>query len=285
MTIVYIIIGITIFCTIFYLLNYKLITISKYKIEDKKIPKSFDGYKILHLSDWHCTNYGKNNSRLINLIKKQDYDVIFVSGDFAVRQTHEYLPAISFLKELTNKPIYFIWGNHELALTKEEYLDFWDRLDKIGVRVVENEHIALTKNNESIMLYGLRYNSQDHDTKNIKKPEIENKYLKSYIAALGEIDKTKYNILLTHDPMYFNVYVKEGFDLVYAGHLHGGAIRILGFCLSKLKTGLVITRLGAGMKKKENTKMIVSRGIGNSIIPIRVFNSPEISITTFYHKD
>ena len=285
MTIVYIIIGITIFCTIFYLLNYKLITISKYKIEDKKIPKSFDGYKVLHLSDWHCTNYGKNNSRLINLIKKQDYDVIFVSGDFAVRQTHEYLPAISFLKELTNKPIYFIWGNHELALTKEEYLDFWDRLDKIGVRVVENEHIALTKNNESIMLYGLRYNSQDHDTKNIKKPEIENKYLKSYIAALGELDKTKYNILLTHDPMYFNVYVKEGFDLVYAGHLHGGAIRILGFCLSKLKSGLVITRLGAGMKKKENTKMIVSRGIGNSIIPIRVFNSPEISITTFYHKD
>lgn len=285
MTIVYIIIGITIFCTIFYLLNYKLITISKYKIEDKKIPKSFDGYKVLHLSDWHCTNYGKNNSRLINLIKKQDYDVIFVSGDFAVRQTHEYLPAISFLKELTNKPIYFIWGNHELALTKEEYLDFWDRLDKIGVRVVENEHIALTKNNESIMLYGLRYNSQDHDTKNIKKPEIENKYLKSYIAALGELDKTKYNILLTHDPMYFNVYVKEGFDLVYAGHLHGGAIRILGFCLSKLKSGLVITRLGAGMKKKENTKMIVSRGIGNSTIPIRVFNSPEISITTFYHKD
>ena len=285
MTIVYIIIGITIFCTIFYLLNYKLITISKYKIEDKKIPKSFDGYKVLHLSDWHCTNYGKNNSRLINLIKKQDYDVIFVSGDFAVRQTHEYLPAISFLKELTNKPIYFIWGNHELALTKEEYLDFWDRLDKIGVRVVENEHIALTKNNESIMLYGLRYNSQDHDTKNIKKPEIENKYLKSYIAALGELDKTKYNILLTHDPMYFNVYVKEGFDLVYAGHLHGGAIRILGFCLSKLKSGLVITRLGAGIKKKENTKMIVSRGIGNSTIPIRVFNSPEISITTFYHKD
>ena len=285
MTIVYIIIGITIFCTIFYLLNYKLITISKYKIEDKKIPKSFDGYKVLHLSDWHCTNYGKNNSRLINLIKKQDYDVIFVSGDFAVRQTHEYLPAISFLKELTNKPIYFIWGNHELALTKEEYLDFWDRLDKIGVRVVENEHIALTKNNESIMLYGLRYNSQDHDTKYIKKPEIENKYLRNYVAALGQLDKNKYNILLTHDPMYFNVYVKEGFDLVYAGHLHGGAIRILGFCLSKLKSGLVITRLGAGMKKKGNTKMIVSRGIGNSTIPIRVFNPLEISITTFYHKD
>ena len=85
--------------------------------------------------------------------------------------------------------------------------------------------------------------------------------------------------------MYYDVYVREGFDLVYAGHLHGGAIRILGFCLSKLKTGLMITRLGAGMKKKENTKMIVSRGIGNSTIPIRVFNPPEISITTFYHKD
>ncbi|MBR2785274.1 MAG: metallophosphoesterase [Clostridia bacterium] len=285
MTIVYIIIGITIFCSIFYLLNYQMICVSKYKITDKKIPKSFDGYKALHLSDWHCTNYGKNNSRLLRIIKKQDYDVMFVSGDFAVRQTHEYLPAIEFLKELTDKPIYFIWGNHELALTKEEYLDFWDKLDKIGVRVVENEHIALSKGNDKILLYGLRYNSKDEDTRYIKKQEIQDKYYNNYVDALGKLDKTKYNILLTHDPMYYDVYVREGFDLVYAGHLHGGAIRILGFCLSKLKTGLVITRLGAGMKKKESTKMIVSRGIGNSTIPIRVFNPPEMSITTFYHKD
>lgn len=285
MTIVYIIIAITIFLSIFYLLNYQMICITKYKIIDKKIPKSFNGYKVLHLSDWHCTNYGKNNSRLLRIIKKQDYDVIFVSGDFAVRQTHEYLPAISFLKELTDKPIYFIWGNHELALTKEEYLDFWDKLDKIGVRVVENEHIALTKENEKIMLYGLRYNSKDEDTKYIKKTRIQDKYYKNYVDALGELDKTKYNILLTHDPMYYDVYVREGFDLVYAGHLHGGAIRLFGYCFSKLKTGLVITRLGSGMKKKNNTKMIVSRGIGNSTIPIRVFNPPEISITTFYHKD
>lgn len=285
MTIVYIIIAITIFLSIFYLLNYQMICITKYKIIDKKIPKSFNGYKVLHLSDWHCTNYGKNNSRLLRIIKKQDYDVIFVSGDFAVRQTHEYLPAISFLKELTDKPIYFIWGNHELALTKEEYLDFWDKLDKIGVRVVENEHIALTKENEKIMLYGLRYNSKDEDTKYIKKTRIQDKYYKNYVDALGELDKTKYNILLTHDPMYYDVYVREGFDLVYAGHLHGGAIRLFGYCFSKLKTGIVVTRLGSGMKKKNNTKMIVSRGIGNSTIPIRVFNPPEISITTFYHKD
>lgn len=285
MTIVYIITGITLFIFAFYILNYKLITISKYNIEDEKIPASFNGYKILHLSDWHCTKYGKENKRLIRIIKKQDYDVIFASGDFAVRQKHEYLPAIDFLKTLTDKPIYFTWGNHELALTREEYLDMWDKLNKIGVRVLENEHIKLEKNGEIINLYGLRYNSKDEDTKYIKKQEVIDRYYERYTSALGEIDKTKFNILITHDPLYYNVYVKEGFDLVYAGHLHGGAIRFFGFCLAKLKSGIIITRLGAGLKKKENTKMIISRGIGNSTIPVRVFNPPEISITTLKHKD
>ncbi len=284
MTIVYIITGITLFIIAFYILNYKLITISRYNIEDEKIPASFNGYKILHLSDWHCTKYGKDNKRLITIIKKQDYDVIFASGDFAVRQTHEYLPAIDFLKTLTDKPIYFTWGNHELALTKEEYLDMWDKLNKIGVRVIENEHIPLEINGDTINLYGLRYNSKDEDTRYINKQEIIDKYYGRYISALGELDKTKYNILLTHDPLYYNVYIKEGFDLVYAGHLHGGAIRLLGFCLAKLKSGIIFTRLGAGLKKKENTKMIISRGIGNSTIPVRVFNHQELSITTLKKK-
>jgi len=75
-----------------------------------------------------------------------------------------------------------------------------------------------------------------------------------------------------------------GYDLIYAGHLHGGAIRILGYCLAKLKCGIIISRLGAGLKKRYNSKMIVSRGVGNSTVPIRVFDPPEISITTLYSK-
>ena len=75
---VYIILAIVTIIIITYLLNYKLITVSRYVIEDEKIPESFNGYKVLHLADWHCTKYGKNNKRLIKLIKKQEYDVIFV---------------------------------------------------------------------------------------------------------------------------------------------------------------------------------------------------------------
>ena len=282
---VYIILAIVTIIIITYLLNYKLITVSRYVIEDEKIPESFNGYKVLHLADWHCTKYGKNNKRLIKLIKKQEYDVIFVSGDFVVRQTQEYLPAIEFLKELTDKPVYYIWGNHELALSKDKFLDLWSKLDNIGVRVIENEHISLQKENDEILLYGLRFNSTDEDTKYINTEAMINRYYDRYINALGSLDERKFNILLTHDPLYLNVYAKEGFDLVYAGHLHGGAIRFLGFCLAKLRTGIIVTRLGAGLKKKGNTKIIISRGIGNSTIPIRLFNPPEISITTFNHKD
>ena len=208
-----------------------------------------------------------------------------MSGDFVVRQTQEYLPAIEFLKELTDKPVYYIWGNHELALSRDKFLDLWSKLDKIGVKVIENEHISLQKENDEVLLYGLRFNSTDEDTKYINTETMINRYYDRYINALGSLDERKFNILLTHDPLYLNVYAKEGFDLVYAGHLHGGAIRFFGFCLAKLRTGIIVTRLGAGLKKKGNTKIIISRGIGNSTIPIRLFNPPEISITTFNHKD
>lgn len=269
---------------IFIYINYKVIFVSKYKIYDEKIPKSFDKYRILHLSDWHCTNYGKNNRKLVSLINNQEVDAIFISGDFVVRQRKEYKPVLNFIKQIDCKKIYYILGNHEIALGKELLRYFIEELRQLGVIVLEDEKTYILKGKDKIALYGLSYNSNDYDTKNIKNKEILERYRNKYEKNLGYLNKEYFNILLTHDPLYFEVYARMGYDLVYAGHLHGGAIRILGYCLAKLKCGIIISRLGAGLKKRYNSKMIVSRGVGNSTVPIRVFDPPEISITTLYSK-
>ncbi len=269
---------------IFIYINYKVIFVSKYKIYDEKIPKSFDKYRILHLSDWHCTNYGKNNRKLVSLINNQEVDAIFISGDFVVRQRKEYKPVLNFIKQIDCKKIYYILGNHEIALGKELLRYFIEELRQLGVIVLEDEKTYILKGKDKIALYGLSYNSNDYDTKNIKSKEILERYTNKYEKNLGYLNKEYFNILLTHDPLYFEVYARMGYDLIYAGHLHGGAIRILGYCLAKLKCGIIISRLGAGLKKRYNSKMIVSRGVGNSTVPIRVFDPPEISITTLYSK-
>lgn len=269
---------------IFIYINYKVIFVSKYKIYDEKIPKSFDKYRILHLSDWHCTIYGKNNRKLVSLINNQEVDAIFISGDFVVRQRKEYKPVLNFIKQIDCKKIYYILGNHEIALGKELLRYFIEELRQLGVIVLEDEKTYILKGKDKIALYGLSYNSNDYDTKNIKNKEILERYTNKYEKNLGYLNKEYFNILLTHDPLYFEVYARMGYDLIYAGHLHGGAIRMLGYCLAKLKCGIIISRLGAGLKKRYNSKMIVSRGVGNSTVPIRVFDPPEISITTLYSK-
>lgn len=269
---------------IFIYINYKVIFVSKHKIYDEKIPKSFDKYRILHLSDWHCTNYGKNNRKLVSLINNQEVDAIFISGDFVVRQRKEYKPVLNFIKQIDCKKIYYILGNHEIALGKELLRYFIEELRQLGVIVLEDEKTYILKGKDKIALYGLSYNSNDYDTKNIKNKEILERYTNKYEKNLGYLNKEYFNILLTHDPLYFEVYARMGYDLIYAGHLHGGAIRMLGYCLAKLKCGIIISRLGAGLKKRYNSKMIVSRGVGNSTVPIRVFDPPEISITTLYSK-
>jgi hypothetical protein len=277
-------IGIILFLIVFFYINYKVIFVSKYKIENEKIPQSFDGYKILHLSDWHCTYYGKNNVRLKKLINKQDVDAIFISGDFIVRQKKETKPVLEFISQINSKKIYYVMGNHELALNWKKLCAFCGELEKLGVTVIENKKVLLKKNDDRLVLYGLRYNSNNNDNRVNMTEEVVQRYKKKYISELGNVNSEYFNILLTHDPLYFEVYAKMGFDLIYAGHLHGGGIRLFGFGLATPRKKWTFTRLAAGLKKKYNSNMIVSRGVGNSTIPVRIFNPPEISITTLYSK-
>lgn len=280
----YIAIACIIFLIIFIYINYRVIFVTKYKIESEKLPQNFDGLKILHLSDWHCTKYGKNNKRLIHLINKQDVDMIVMTGDFIVRQVKDYKPAVEFIKQLNCPNKYFIYGNHELELNWKKLWQFRDELEALGVIVLDNEKTYIKKEDEMIYIHGLTYNFTHLQKRSELTEEVIEKNKRSQIVDLGTVDEEYYNILLAHDPLNFEAYSRLNFDLIFSGHLHGGGIRLFGIGLAAPRKHWIFTRLAAGVHKRKNTTMIVSRGVGNSTKPIRVFNPPEISITTLKRK-
>ena len=271
---------------LFIYINYKVIFVSKYKLINSKLPKLFNGVKILHLSDWHCTTYGKNNKRLINLInnkiEKEKIDVVVITGDFIIRQKRDYNPALEFISKIKSDNIYFVYGNHEMILKTSELEDFKIKLEKLGVVVLDNKKIELIKGKEKINIYGVSYIFSHIDSKKDLTEQLIEKYKKDYEEKIGIINQEEYNILLSHDPMDFEIYARMGFDLIFSGHLHGGGIRFFGIGVATARKNWFFTRLAAGIHKKYNTQMIVSRGIGNSTRPIRIFDPPEISITTLY---
>ena len=271
---------------LFIYVNYKVIFVSRYKVKSNKLPQAFNGFKILHLSDWHCTTYGKNNKRLINLInnkiKGEKIDIVVITGDFIIRQKRDYRPALEFISKIKSNNIYFIYGNHEMILKSKEIQDFKNKLETLGVVVLDDKKIELTRENQKLNLYGVSYIFSHIASRKDLTEQVLEKYKKDYEEKIGVINKNEYNILLSHDPMDFEVYVKEGFDLVFSGHLHGGGIRFFGIGVATARKNWFFTTLASGIHKKKDTQMIVSRGIGNSTRPIRIFDPPEISITTLY---
>ena len=271
---------------LFIYVNYKVIFVSRYKVKSNKLPQVFNGFKILHLSDWHCTTYGKNNKRLINLInnkiKNEKIDIVVITGDFIIRQKRDYRLALEFISKIKSNNIYFVYGNHEMILKSKEIQDFKNKLETLGVVVLEKKKIELTRENQKLNLYGVSYIFSHIASRKDLTEQVLEKYKKDYEEKIGVINKNEYNILLSHDPMDFEVYVKEGFDLVFSGHLHGGGIRFFGIGVATARKNWFFTTLASGIHKKKDTQIIVSRGIGNSTRPIRIFDPPEISITTLY---
>ena len=144
-------------------------------------------------------------------------------------------------------------------------------LAEAGVIVLENQKVEITRDGEAITLMGIDDPSFQEsylfgDAESVAKQAIE----------MLQSESDGYTVLLSHRPELFELYVKTGMDLVFCGHAHGGQFRLpfLG--------GLVAPNQGffpeydAGLFSEGITNMIVSKGVGNSIIPIRFNNRPEI---------
>ncbi|MCR8746482.1 metallophosphoesterase [Romboutsia lituseburensis] len=266
------------------------IEINKYEIKNKKIPKEFHNYKIVQISDLHNKSFGKDNYKLIKKIDALKPDAIFITGDLVEGENKNYKVALDLVDALSLKyPIYHIIGNHEQkSLNKkhrELYKDYFKQLYNKKIINLDNDKITINRGDSYINLYGLvvpleYYPYFFSNYKNKNKP-LGSNFMND---NLGKINDNEYNILLAHNPFFFEEYSKWGADLILSGHVHGGIIRIpyLGGVLSPSRE--FFPKYDLGEYKENSSTMLLSKGLGGSKVLVRLNCKPEIVQITLKNK-
>lgn len=243
------------------------ISIKKYNYEKEKL-KDFKNYKILHVSDLQNKSFGKNNKILINKMKKLNPDIIVFTGDLVDRNRTDVPVVLDFASEIVNiAPVYFVTGNHEHQAPDNTLEILLKGLNDIGVKVLDNDKTVIEKGESKIDILGLK----DH---------YVNREYSKVLDNLTEDCNGQLKILLTHRPELFETYSEKNIDLVFAGHAHGGQIRIpfIGGIFAPHQG--FFPELSEGRHTKNNTTIFISRGLGNSTFPFRVNNRPELILLT-----
>lgn len=275
--IISVIVLLSIFVYMYYTNNF--VKLTNYKIIDSKLPQSFNGYKILHISDFHNYVYGKDNIRVINKVKEATPDIIVITGDLIDAHKTNMEISLKFVKEILNiAPVYYVPGNHE-AHNLNRYDLFSGYLDNLGVNIIAGKSETIEKDGSEINIVGLLEQSF------YKNDERKHSEIAYDDLSLINYNKDNYTILLNHRPELFDVYVENNINLVFCGHAHGGQWRIpfVGGLYSP-NQGL-FPKYTVGVYNKNNTNMVVSRGVGNSSsMSLRINNMPEVILVELYNK-
>ena len=248
----------------------------KYEIVSDKIAKPC---KFVLLSDLHNKSYGKDNERLIMRIKEISPDAVLAAGDMltAVRG-QPFDNALILMKRLASEyPVYYGMGNHEyrLELYPDQYGDVYDRyvsgLKAAGIEPLINQNTYLPPYN--IAVCGSQIDREYY--RRFRKHPMPTDYLPK---ILGEPRADACQILIAHNPLYFEEYAAWGADVVVSGHVHGGIMRlpVLGGVLSPNLS--FFPKYDGGRFEQGRSTMILSRGLGTHTIPLRIFNPAELVV-------
>lgn len=260
------------FAVIFIYLQNNNIVISNIYFKNTKIPNEFNGFKIMHISDLHNKEFGKNQKNIIKLINQVSPDIIVITGDIIDKRRTDLEDigiSLSLIEEAIKiAPIYFTPGNHEA--TSNTYDTLKKELINLGVIVLEESFIQINKDNSYFDLIGLQ-DPLFYNNKEMFKTELE---------TLANKNADSFKILLSHRPEFIEAYAKANIDLIFSGHAHGGQIR-LPFIGGIIAPGQgLFPKYTEGIYYKENSVLVVSRGLGNSRFPFRILNRPEIIVLT-----
>ena len=253
----------------------KAVEVTPVSLAFAELPSEFSGYRIAHVSDLHNTEFGKENKRLLKKLREANPDIIAITGDILDSRRTDTAVALAFLEEaLKIAPCYYVTGNHEGRIMAE-YYDFKAEMKDLGVTVLENQKIQLTKGDQSITLMGI-------DDPNVCNDGVRGDPEVVAAARIRKLrsDEDGFTILLSHRPDLFPAYVSGGADLVLSGHVHGGQFRIPFIGGLYAPSQGFFPEYDYGLFSDEGTLMYVSRGLGNSVFPIRFHNRPEVVVIT-----
>ena len=255
-------------------------TVSNYVFINKKIKKRF---RAVVLADLHNKKYGRDNEKLIAKIDECEPDMILIAGDMINGHAGEkYEHTVSFLAGLAQKyPVYYANGNHEMRMDLyrdrfgDSYDEFCRSIEDSGIKLLVNRRVTVP--DLGVTIIGSEINKKHYKRMGIV-PMEEGELL----SELGAPEADTCNILLAHNPDFFEDYVDYGAELVFSGHVHGGIVRIPFIKKGVLSPNVrFFPKYYQGEYSKENTTMIVSRGLGSHTIPVRLFNPGDLVVVDF----
>ncbi len=273
------VITITVAWIYFYIDTNKL-EMTEYQIYSERLPSSFDGFRIMFLSDLHEAEFGENQTRLIEKIKNIEPDIIVVGGDIFSALPESFEKIEYLFKEVSKlAPTYYTPGNHESH--EGAYYEMLKEIVDLDIKILFNQHQTISIGQQSIDILGLRDPGFAPDIKINKPREIAERELKQLIPEQPE----NFSVLISHRPDYIEIYGKSGVDVVLTGHAHGGQIRV-PFIGPIVAPGQgFFPKLTQGVHYSGNTAVVISRGLGVSeLLPIRTFNRPELVLVVLRHE-
>ncbi len=242
--------------------NNTALQVTEYTLCSERLPESFDGYRIVQISDLHNTAFGKDNCHLLEKIRALNPDLIAITGDIV--QSRPMDKALAFARQAAEiAPVYYVPGNHEHRM---DYETLYVGLRTAGATLLLNQRITIAKDGGQICLVGVE------DPIFCPDASMEE-------TLLPLIDDT-YTVVLSHRPEYFDTYVSVAADLVLTGHAHGGQFRLPFIGGIFVPNQGLFPKYDAGLFVEGQTHMIISRGLGNSAFPFRLNNRPEIVAVT-----
>lgn len=257
------------------------LTVSSFTLESDRVPEAFSGFRIAQISDLHNAEFGEGNTKLLLLLEENAPDIIVITGDLIDSRRPKIETALHFVREAAKRtPVYYVSGNHEARLPQYNVLR--NGLKEAGAIVLENKAVPLKRSGGEVTLVGLS------DPKFVKWRNVTNAdnaaIIRPPLEKLLPPDRS-YSVVLSHRPEQFETYAACGADLVLTGHAHGGQFRF------PFVGGLFAPNQGffpkydSGLYTEGKTNMIVSRGLGASVIPVRINNRPELIIAELRHAD
>lgn len=247
---------------------------------DIELDYSFNNYKIMQIADLQATTFGNQQEKLVQKIKEEDPDIIVFTGDLFDRRRYynkdysyqliDRLIALEF-------PLYYVSGNHECW--SGDYDGIIKKLSSKGVHIMDNRYEIIEANGVDLAVMGLTdpayyYLENKPEFRTYKGIISVNDHLRRLMSDTKGYDQ----VLLSHRPELIELYQAENVPLVLAGHAHGGQVRVpyVGGLYAPAQGFL--PDYSEGLHEVGNTKLIISRGLGNSSFPFRVNNPPELVI-------
>ena len=252
------------------------IKVKEYKIVNNYITEEYHGLKIVQISDIHygSTINEKKLKKLVDEINKLNPDIVTFTGDL-IDERMEYDKDI-LINNLSNINAklgkYAINGNHDIAID-----DFNEIIEKSGFKNLNNTYELIYNSNNSIIISGINSNIQDTTDLNIKTKDFN-----EFISSVAEENKPIYSILLIHEPDYIDNLDLSNYDLILAGHSHGGQVKIP--LIGKIYTPPGARKYYKEYYKVQNSDLYISNGIGTSTLKFRLFSRPSFNFFRITNK-